>query len=116
MFHNFYQEMSKADKKIIRELIDKGLQKEFETGIAKVEKIIADWRRDHTDNGETYRGIYKAIKEFDKHIARRYDGMGGSMYVPTVGMQLRDGLLAEEDIAPLSDEGKKVVRTFAQLL
>jgi len=116
MFHNHYQELSKADKKIIQELIQKGLDKEFETGLAKVESAIQKWRSDKTDNGEAYRTVYKQITDFDKHIARRYDALRGSMYVPTLGIQLRDGLLTAEDIAPLSDGAKALIRQFAELL
>ncbi len=116
MFHNFYQDLSKADKKIIQELIQKGIQKEFEKGLTAVESTIQKWRSDKTDNGDTYRAVYKQIEDFDKHIARRYDGLGGSKYVPTVGIQLRDGILIEDDIAPLSDEAKALVRKFGELL
>jgi hypothetical protein len=116
MFHNFYQDLSKADKKIIQELIQKGLQKEFETGLTAVESTLQKWRRDKTHNGDTCRALYKQIEDFDKYIARRYDGLGGSKYVPTVGMQLRDGLLTEEDIARLSEDAKALVKKFAELL
>jgi len=116
MFHNFYQDLSKTDKKIIQELIQKGLQREFEKGLSAVESTIQKWRRDKTDNGDTYRAVYKQIADFDKYIARQYDGLGGSKFVPTVGVQLRDGVLTEDDIAPLSDDAKALVRKFAELL
>jgi len=85
MFHNHYQELSKADKKIIQELIQKGIRTEFETGLTAVESMIREWRRDKTDNGETYRKLYKEIVDFNKHIARRYDGLGDQcMFQPLV--------------------------------
>ena len=37
--------ISKSQKKIARQVIEYGLQKEFKNGIEKLEKIITEWRK-----------------------------------------------------------------------
>ena len=43
--------------------------------------------------------MYKTVKTFDKHIARRYDDMRGSRYFKTVFGLYYDEILMPEDIA-----------------
>ena len=97
-------ELSKKDKKAIREIIEKGLMKEFEKGLEKTEKIISNWRNQKEDNRETYHKLFKHIRTFDKHIAQRYDDMRGSNYIYIVAAQLHENLIDEEDLKMLSDE------------
>lgn len=42
--------------------------------------------------------------QFDKHIARRYDGMSGGRYYITVCYLYYDGVLTDEDIREIDDE------------
>ena len=46
----------------------------------------------------------RAYYQFDKHIARRYDGMSGGRYYITICSQYYDGVLTDEDIREFGDE------------
>jgi len=99
-----YQDLSKPDKKIIRELIDKGVMREFEQGILKLDRIIDKWKDKKLDNREAYHALYKQINIVNDHIAFRYDGLTGSRYVNTVVMQLVNDVLTENDLEGLTPE------------
>jgi len=97
-------ELSKKDKKAAWEVIEKGLQREFEKGLSKTEKLLLNWRKGIKNNTETYQAVYKHIKNFDIHIAMRYDTITGSRYLLTITGQLLDDVLHEEDLADFSEE------------
>jgi len=97
-------ELSKKDKKAAREVIEKGLQREFENGLSKTDSILESWRRKEKENKETYHQLYKHIVNFDKHIARRYDGITGSRYLLTITSQMLDNVIHEEDLVDFSEE------------
>lgn len=46
---------------------------------------------------------------FDKHIARRYDRLTGSLYFLTVIAQWKDGLHTEADLAEFSPEVREMI-------
>jgi hypothetical protein len=73
-------ELSKPDKKVARELIERGLETEFEEGLAEFAGIIANWQSGKTSVKDSYYGLFKSVAEFDKHIGNRYDRMRGSNY------------------------------------
>lgn len=75
--------LSKKDKRIARELIEKGLQAEFRHGLLEMDPIIQQWKNKQSENREAYHNLYKALTDFDKHIAIRYDRITGSRYVYT---------------------------------
>lgn len=97
-------ELSKKDKKVAREVIETGLQREFEAGLSKTEELLLHWRKGECDNRESYHAVYKHVKYFDKHIARRYDGITGSRYLLTITGQLLDDVIHEEDLVEFSKE------------
>jgi hypothetical protein len=97
-------ELSKKDKKVAREVIETGLQREFENGLRKTEEILLNWRKGVSNNRESYQAVYKHIKSFDKHIAQRYDDITGSWYLLTITGQLLDDIIHEEDLVDFSEE------------
>lgn len=97
-------ELSKKDKKVAREVIDTGLQREFEYGLSKTEEILLNWRKGVGNNKETYHAVYKQVKSFDKHIALRYDNITGSRYLLTITGQMLDDVIHEEDLVDFSEE------------
>ena len=99
-------ELSKADKKVAREVIDKGLQNEFRNNLFKFSRVLNEWEANQVDNRETYQKLYKKVMKFDKHLAQRYDGMTGSKYIYIVAAQLVDGVISKEDLEPFSEEAK----------
>jgi hypothetical protein len=106
-------ELTKKDKKVARQIIEKGLQKEFEKGLHDADSILSEWKEKAKDNRESYHALYKTITDFDKHIARRYDGMSGSNYLLTIAAQLRDGVIAETDLTELSEDARQTILNFA---
>jgi hypothetical protein len=108
-------ELSKAAKKTARIIIEKGLQKEFENGLNQFDKILQSWKAENRDNGETYHALYKSVETFDKHIGRRYDGMGGSDYLYIIAGQLFDDVISESDIEPLPQDAKNAILLLANM-
>lgn len=108
-------ELSKKDKKTAREIIEAGLQKEFAKGLFDADTILTEWKSKATGNREAYHSLYKQITGFDKHIARRYDGMTGSKYLFIIAAQLYDGIISENDLDEFSTEVKQAVIRIANI-
>ena len=107
------KELTKAQRKAARSLIDIALEREC----AKLIDEISSLAHKPLDNVEKpnharYIELYKAIDTFDKHLADRYDGITGGRYLDTVSLLLADGCLFDEDLEgstnewlePVSDE------------
>ncbi|MDR0507722.1 MAG: hypothetical protein LBH32_13035 [Dysgonamonadaceae bacterium] len=92
-------ELSKSQKKIARELIQLGLQRECKSFTDKITKLTnsSEWKIG--DPHEIYLKLYKKVISFDKKIARRYNGLTGSHYFLTVYGLFMDKVLTVEDIA-----------------
>lgn len=101
-----YYELPKKDKKLARQLMDKGLLIKFEQGLKKFDAILQEWKAGNSETKETYYQIFSAVKDFDKHIARRYDGIGGSRYLETVIAQLADDLYDISEVDGFSPDVK----------
>jgi hypothetical protein len=102
-------DLSKKEKKIARQLIEKGLQIEFEQGIRKLKFIIDEWQKKGGGNQETYHSLYKTITVFDKHIGRRYDKITGSNYIYIIAGQVADDIIDVDDLSEFSDETRNAV-------
>lgn len=109
-------EFSKSDKKVVRQIIETGLQREFGNGLSKMGKIINDWEAKGTNNQEAYHKLYKTMISFDKGIGRRYDNMTGSKYQLIVASQLFDEVISEDDLTGLSDGAKSAIVRTCQFL
>lgn len=97
-------DLTKSQKKIAREVIEIGLVREFETGIGNIDRIIQQWKGEKLETKETYYQIFQSLKKFDKHIARRYDGMTGSGYLFILAGQLADGVITIDDLNAFDPE------------
>ena len=102
-----YYDLPKKDKKIARQLMDKGLLVEFTQGLKSFDAILQEWKAGNLEIKEAYYKIFSAVTDFDKHIARRYDGIGGSRYLETVIAQLADDLYDISEIDDFSPEVKE---------
>jgi hypothetical protein len=109
-----YYQLPKKDKKLARQLMDKGLLTEFEHGLKSFDAILQQWKSGNADTKETYYKIFTAVKEFDKHIARRYDAIGGSRYLETVIAQLADDLYDVSEIDGFSPEIREDTLRFVK--
>jgi hypothetical protein len=106
-------ELSKKDKKTVREIIELGLQREYSNALNDADKILSAWKNRSKDNSETYHSLYKHIRDFDKLLARRYDNITGSKYLFIIAAQLYDGVISENDLTDLSDEAQQAVNIIA---
>jgi len=97
-------ELTKREKKIAREIIEKGLQIEYTNALNDAETVIQNWKNKETDNRAAYLLLYKAIEKNDKHIARRYDGMRGSSYIFIIAAQLADKIISKDDLKEFREE------------
>ena len=110
-----YYELSKREKKIARQIIDKGADIEFKLGLKKVKALIAEWENGNLDNRESYHKLFQIVKEHDKRIAKRYDGLGGSRYLFTVAAILYDKQITQEEIKDFSDDAKEWVMRWISI-
>jgi len=113
-------ELSKREKKIARELIEKGLREEFKRGMQSFDAILQAWKTEDGDIKEHYYKIFSAVKDFDKHIARRYDGMRGSWYEMIITAQVIEELYDPSELDEFRPEIKQrilasVIRNKEQL-
>jgi len=115
---NSVMELTKSQKKIARELISTGLQRECKTFLEKIETFMQNPRYKADNPHEVYLKLYKKVAAFDKHIARRYNGMIGSRYYITVLSLFVDKVLSLEDIAAFDEETQngliKLAKTFEE--
>lgn len=108
-------EFSKADNKIARIIIKIGLMKEFEKGLNHADHILKDWKERKDDARASYHALYTHITDFDKGIARRYDGMKNSDLLYIVIQQLNEALITQEDLADFSEDGKSIIQRILSL-
>jgi hypothetical protein len=108
-------ELSKADKKAAREIIEKGLQQEFANGLDMSYQILADWKAGNKSNRDAYQELYGHIRDYDKHIARRYDNMKGSTYLFIIAGQIIDKEVEEAELQKLSPDARDFVNRILSL-
>src|ERR1700722_16728983 len=104
-------DLPKSQKKHARAAIDKGIDKELETGMKEFEAILEKWKAKKTTNREAYHELYMAVKEFDKFLGRHYDRITGGHYFEIVTFLLARKAITEEDIAPFNEEIKSEIIT-----
>jgi len=92
-------ELSKIQKKVARELIQLGLQRECKSFTDIITKFTNSPEWETGDSHELYLKLYKKVTSFDKHIGRRYNDLTGSHYLMAVLGLFYDEVLKPEDIA-----------------
>ena len=108
--------LSKKEKKIAREIIEKGLQIEYAKAFYDADTVLQNWKNKETDNRATYHSLYKTVKDHDKHIARRYDNMTGSSYVYIIAAQLADGIITNDDLKEFREESLEGIKQLCKTL
>ena len=119
--------LTKADKRKCRELIHVGLERECEKYVREMQKLVntpiplAELNEPYREeNGfsvegpwhKRYIALYKKTASFDKHIAQRYDGMTGGHYLDGVLSLYCEGIISDDEIAPLSDEPRNFLLIY----
>ena len=108
-------DLTKAEKKAARVIIETGLRREMEGNLQELDDIITRWKTTGSDVKETYYEVYKTLTGFNKHIARRYDGLSGSSYLLCIIGQYRDGVVTDEDLDGLMPQTQERVKQFMDL-
>ena len=95
--HNDYQELSKKDKKIVRELIDKGIAEDFRKGMQHFDQLIQQLKISAETPQEQYYKLFNEVQDFDKQIGgapRRAARIGLPAYSNEVILMLKASALA----------------------
>ena len=99
-------EITKSEKKLARQIIEKGLQIEYKKGLEQQSEIIERWKSGNSDTKDSYLKLYQSVTSYDKYIAKRYDDMRGSKYLFIIAAQLADGIITLEEIEKFSIDTK----------
>ncbi|WP_025141612.1 hypothetical protein [Pedobacter jeongneungensis] len=103
-------DFSKADNKVARKLFEVALQRELIKGMYEFAEVLDQWKTQQPeDNRDDYYKIFTAVKDFDKHIARRYDGLKNSWFFDTVIALLIDKIITTADLEGFSEEAKSEI-------
>lgn len=100
-------DFSKADNKVARKLFEVALQRELKKEMQLFSEILDQWKTQQPeDNRDDYYKIFTAVKDFDKHIARRYDGLRNSWFLGTITALLVEKIITVDDLGDFSEEAK----------
>jgi hypothetical protein len=101
---------SKADNKVARKLFEVALQRELKKEMQVFSEILNQWKTQQPeDNRDDYYKIFTAVTDFDKHIARRYDGMRNSWFFDTIIAMLLEKTIILSDLEDFSEEAKSEI-------
>ncbi|MFS2187887.1 hypothetical protein ACCC92_14515 [Mucilaginibacter sp. Mucisp84] len=114
--HNDYQELSKKDKKIVRELIDKGIAEDFRKGMQHFDQLIQQLKISAETPQEQYYKLFNEVRDFDKQIGRMYDGRTGSRYLGILANQIAIGLIDLSELEDLNTDVKERLIRHVNLL
>ena len=109
-------ELPKSQKKIARHIIEKGLQREYQKGLEKVDSVIEKWKSGKLDNQKAYISMYNKLISHDKHLARRYDNISGSKYLMIISGQVADGIVSFDELSELSDEARQFINNWLEVI
>jgi hypothetical protein len=109
-------ELTGSEKKLVRELINKGQQQEYQMAIKGLNRVIDEWKEKKMDNRDAYLKLYKTLEEHNKHIAQRYNGMKGSMYLFAIASLLADELINTDDMNGFSEQNQAYLNRTVLLI
>ncbi|MBP6979064.1 MAG: hypothetical protein PHD61_12640 [Bacteroidales bacterium] len=107
-------DLSKAQKKKVRELIDIALYRDYTDGIIRVKKLVNNFEEGTSDPREFYFKLYENVKTKDKQIALRYNGLTGSRYLSTLISLLQDGVVYTEELEILDVELRSYILSWLE--
>jgi hypothetical protein len=102
-------ELSKKERKIARELIDKGLQEDIKRGLLEFDAILQKWKDEAGHSGDCFYTLYESIRDYRKWIASKYDHMPGSRYMETLIYQLYNDLYPSSELDEFRSEIKDYI-------
>ena len=123
-------ELSKADKRLCRELINTGLERECRHFVEQIQEIATEpvppeqANEPYSEiNGmscervwhKRYFKLFTATDKFNSHVAHRYDYVTASRYLECIVGLYIDNWLTDEEIARLSEEPRNYVKKLVSL-
>ena len=108
-----YYELNKREKKIARQLIDKGLGIAYTNALEMSASLITKWQAGELTNKEAYLTLYRELDKHDNKIARRYNDLSGSKWLACIADLFAENIINEEDIKDFADETKKVLYAWS---
>ena len=109
-------EFSKPEKKIVRQVIETGLQRDFESSILDIDQIIQQWKSKKLSNQEAYHEIFGKVRKNDKYIGRMYNDLSGSRYMMVLQGLLANNAISEADLDGFSEMTRKAILERRQTL
>jgi hypothetical protein len=106
------EDLSKQEKKTVRELIERGLNRDFMDGIISAKKLCDTYIQGKSDPREYYHKLFSVLHSKDKDIARRYDGIKGSQYLIRLGNLFRESILTQDDFQDIDEKLKKKLSPY----
>lgn len=123
-------ELSKFDKRLCRELINTGLERECRHFVEQIQEIATEpvppeqAKEPYSEiNGmscervwhKRYIKLFTATDKFNSHVAHRYDNVTASRYLECIVGLYIDNWLTDEEIARLSEEPRNYVKKLVSL-
>ena len=105
-------DLTKSQKKKVRELIDIGLYRDYTDGIKQVRELVSKFVEGQSDPREFYFRLYEMVKVRDKQIARRYNNLTGSYYLVTLISLVHDKIVKTEELVILDDELRNYILSW----
>lgn len=97
-------ELSKTDKKQLREIIKRGILRRCEEWLRQTASLIASDYGENENAFDRCMEVTKRSRDYYKEAMRREDYYSGSMVEIGVTELLHAGYLTEDDLAELRDE------------
>ncbi|GHT54708.1 hypothetical protein AGMMS49982_19820 [Bacteroidia bacterium] len=102
-------DFTRVQKKTARELIDKALQKESRECLETAEALLQNRKYDDLSNHQTCVDLSKLMANFDKYVAKRYDGLPSSYYfIAIIGLYV-DEVLTGGDLDAFGEATKAAI-------
>jgi hypothetical protein len=105
-------DLSKQEKKKVRELIERGLIRDYIDGIKSAKDVCDSYIEGKSDPKEYYHKLFSVLHSKDKIIAKRYDGITGSHYIMRLGILFSDGVLTQADLQDVDENLKKKLSPY----
>ena len=109
-------EFPKSEKKVARQVIETGLQRDYEKSIQEMNTIIQAWKMKKLSNQEAYLKLYKTVMRNDKYIGRMYNDLRGSTYMLTIQGLLANKVLTDTDLQDFSEKTQQDILKIRQSL
>ena len=112
-----YQDFSKNDKKLLREFVDIGVNREIENFFkTKLPHIQSVMKKEYEDYRVPYWKLTEEFDDFSKYLRQKYDGYSHRNLPLMLASLLFEGHFTDKDIADFSDSGKAKLKQNVEWL